>query len=102
MPINELSLNTFTESIAGMKNYNINFQQTNENEYKKILKILSKAISGELTNRQKECIVMRYYQKLTVTEIANKLYVGKSTVSRHIKKAKLRLQKILNYYLSNS
>lgn len=102
MPLNELSLTNFTESIAGLMEYNIKLQQTNESEYKKILKILTKAISGELTDRQRECLTMKYYQKLTVTEIAGKIGVGKSTVSRHIKKAKLRLERVLNYYITLS
>ena len=100
MPTNEVSLSSFTESIAGVMEYNAKFQHSNENEYRKIVKILSKAILGELTERQRECLTMRYYQKLTVTEIASRLGVGKSTVSRHIKKAKLRLQHVLNYYIS--
>ena len=59
MPLNELSLTNFTESIAGLMEYNIKLQQTNESEYKKILKILTKAISGELTGRQRECLTMK-------------------------------------------
>ena len=95
----KLPLNEFTESLAGMIEYNRSYSQNNENEYKKLLKILSKIIEGELTTRQKECIVLKYYNKLTVTQIAFKLGVGKSTVSRHISKAKNRLHKLLTYYL---
>ena len=57
-------------------------------------------MEGELTGRQKECLILKYYKNLNVTQIALKLGVGKSTVSRHIKKAKLRLYKVLNYYLN--
>lgn len=96
---NKLSLTEFTESIAGMMEYSKGMQYTNEKEYKQLLRILSKVIVGELTERQQQCIVMRYYKNLTVTEIANQLGIGKSTASRHIKKAKTRLYKILDYYI---
>ncbi len=96
---NKLSLTEFTESIAGMMEYSKGMQYTNEKEYKRLLKILSKVIVGELTERQQQCIVMRYYKNLTVTEIAYQLGIGKSTASRHIKKAKTRLYKILDYYI---
>lgn len=95
----KLSLNEFTESVAGMMDYNQKNQFTNEKEYKKLLSILTKVIVGELTERQQQCIVMKYYKNLTVTEIAIKLGIGKSTVSRHIKKATTRLYKLLDYYI---
>ncbi len=95
----KLSLTEFTESIAGMMAYNKEYQYTNESEYKRLLRILSKVVAGELTERQRQCIVMRYYKNLTVTEIGHQLGIGKSTVSRHIKKAKSRLYKILDYYI---
>lgn len=96
---NKLSLTEFTESIAGIMEYSKGMQYTNEKEYKKLVKILSKVIAGELTERQQQCIVMRYYKNLSVTEIACQLGIGKSTASRHIKKAKTRLYKLLDYYI---
>lgn len=99
MSNNKLQLNEFTESLAGMLEYSKTFERNNEYEYKKLLKILSKIIIGELTERQRECIVMKYYKNLTVTQIACDLGVGKSTISRHISKAKKRLHKVLKYYL---
>ena len=95
----KLSLNEFTESVAGMIEYNKETRFTNENEYKQLPRILTKVIAGELTERQQQCIVMRYYRNLTVTEIAAQLGIGKSTASRHIKKAKTRLYKLLDYYI---
>lgn len=98
----KIQFTEFTESLAGMIAYDKHFESTNFNEYQRLLKILSKAIIGELTERQRECITMRYYQKFSVTEIAVKLNIGKSTVSRHIKKARIRLQKILDYYIESN
>lgn len=98
MPNKSLPLNEFTDSLAGMFEFVQENSGTNAEAHKKALKILSKVISGELTERQRECIFMRYYQNLTVTEIACRLGVGKSTVSRHISKAKKRLYKVLKYY----
>ena len=100
MSRNKLTLNEFTESLGGMIEFNQKLSATNQNEYKKILHILTKAMEGELTARQKECLILKYYKNHNVTQIALKLGVGKSTVSRHIKKAKMRLYKVLNYYLN--
>lgn len=102
MQIKKLLLTDFTDSIAGMLDYNAKIYPTNQNERDKILKIVGKAVCGELTDRQRECIIMRYCQKLTVTDIAFKLGVGKSTVSRHIKKARARLHRVLDYYISTN
>lgn len=101
MQKNRVQFNEFTDSLAGMIEYSQKLNATNENDYKKIIKVLSKAIDGELTDRQKECIMLKYYKNLNITQIAYELGVGKSTVSRHVKKAKIRLHKILDYYLSS-
>lgn len=98
----KIPLTEFTESLAGMIEYNQKLQITNEREYKRLLKILSKVVAGELTDRQQECVIMKYYKNLTVTQIACELGVGKSTVSRHISKAKNRLYKILGYYMGSN
>ena len=49
-------------------------------------KIVSLAIENELTERQKQCISMRYLKTMPVCDIANKLEISSATVYKHIRK----------------
>lgn len=64
-----------------------------------IKKMLPNFIEEELTSRQREIIMLYYYQGLNMCEIARTLNINKSTVSRIIKRAKLKLKKFIKYYI---
>ena len=66
-------------------------------EHKKMLRTLALAAKGELTSRQAECVRLRYGEGKGVSEIAAELGLSPSTVSRHLKKARGRLSKVLRY-----
>lgn len=55
------------------------------------------ALRDELTKQQRTYITAYYYEGLTMEEIAEKFSVNKSTVSRTIKRAKNRLERVLRY-----
>lgn len=97
MPRRRVSLNGFTESLVSSYIYR-NRKFDNDEDYKKVLKILSLAMQKELTERQLECVTMYYGDMLRLVDIADKLNVAPSTVCRHLQKAKKRLQHILEYY----
>jgi RNA polymerase sigma-70 factor (sigma-E family) len=46
---------------------------------------------GDLSPRQRACVVLRYYQDLPVTDIAAVLGVAEGTVKRHLSEAIARL-----------
>lgn len=56
-------------------------------------KLLKKAGGICLTERQKLIVDLYYYRGLTMPEIAEELNINVSTVSRHLKAARLRLIK---------
>lgn len=95
-----LSLDNFTESLAGFAKYK-ELEFGDNGEYKKLVKVLLKAIDGELTSRQRECLILYYGQNLKMSEVASKLDIGIPAVSRHIKKAKFRIKKVMVYYFDN-
>ncbi len=95
-----LSLNNFTESLLGYENYQRDRFDDNS-EYKKMLEVLVQAIDGELTDRQKQCVILYYGKQFTLKAIASSLGISESTVSRHLKKSRKRLEKVLKYYFSN-
>lgn len=66
-------------------------------EHERLLRTLERAAEGELTPRQIECLRLMYAEGRSVCEIAETLDVKPSTVSRHLKKARARLQKVLEY-----
>lgn len=65
----------------------------------RLLHNLSRAMTEELTTRQQEMLQMYYYEGLNMTQIAARLGVNKSTVSRTLCRARRRLHHILQYSL---
>ncbi len=64
----------------------------------KMLCALKRAAVGELTGRQKECVALYYARGLSQAETAKYLGITVATVSRHLKKARTRLRRVLEYY----
>lgn len=59
--------------------------------------VLKSAIEFELTKRQRECIKLYFYSGLTEEQTAHELGITKSTVCRHLQKAKSRLSRAVQY-----
>ncbi|CAB1241773.1 Sigma-70 family RNA polymerase sigma factor [Ruminococcaceae bacterium BL-6] len=91
-----LCLDLFTERMAGVQAWR-SAQEEKDLEYRSMLKALRKAAEGELTERQRQCIRLCYYEGLTARDAARKLGINESTVSRHLKKARNRLACVLRY-----
>ncbi len=76
------------------------FEHGTNNRQLEILKSeLKRAIESELTERQKEMVNEFYFDGLSVTAIARKHNISKSTVSRHLSRARERLKGALKYGL---
>lgn len=93
-------------SIFGIteKNSNLVFFESdfssasNKSDLNRMRKIMMRAVLNELTTRQRECVVMYYYENKKIDHIAKELSVCKSTVSRHIKAAEKKLKNVAKYY----
>lgn len=72
---------------------------TNSQRRQRLLHNLSRAMTEELTPRQQEMLHLYYYEKLNMAQIAGRLGVNKSTVSRTLCRARHRLHHILQYSL---
>lgn len=93
-----LNMDEFTESLFSFNQYSKNsFGDKNRNR-EKMIKSLKNVIEGELTDRQKTCILMYYGNNMKMKSISETLGVSVPCVSRHIKKAKKRLTKTMKYY----
>lgn len=71
-------------------------------EHGRMLRAMMRAAGGELTARQAECVRLRYGEGKSMSEIAAQLGVTPPTVSRHLKKARIRLRKVLEYFYPGS
>lgn len=58
---------------------------------------LKTALRDELTDRQRECVTLYYFNGMTEEQTANELGITKSTVCRHLQKAKRRLYRVVRY-----
>ena len=72
---------------------------TNNRQLTALKQALVRAIDSELTERQKAMVIEFYFKGETVTSIAQKYGVSKSTVSRHLSRSRERLKKALKYGL---
>jgi len=91
-------LDEFTESLISLSRYNKNVFDTNDTHHKKMIDSLKNIIKGELTQKQRICVLLYYGENMKMKEISSKLGICISSVSRHIKKGKQRIQKTMNYY----
>lgn len=90
---------SITERNTHLLYYN-DFEDSEDNsrEVERMKKILHKAISGELTDKQRYCICEYYLNGRSMKKIATDLNVNPSTVTRHIQSAKRRLRRVAQYY----
>lgn len=71
----------------------------NQNDLRMAAALLRLAVKQELTGRQRECVERYYYRQQTMEEIGECLHISKSTVCRHLQRARLRLQRAVSYAL---
>lgn len=72
-------------------------EETNSAKIRSAVSLLSTVIACELTQRQKECVSLYYYSGLTMAEIASRLGINKSSVSRAISRARARIERSMKY-----
>lgn len=70
----------------------------NRAERAKMKRIMLRAIRHELTDRQRECVMMYYLEGMRMKDIADAMHLSKSTVTRHIQSAMRKLRKVASYY----
>ena len=81
--------------------YDFDFESTNEYELSKIKELLPRVINDRLTERQKQCVKLYYFDNFTMKEIGLQLGIDRTTVSRTLKRARERIKKSLNYYIQS-
>lgn len=73
--------------------------EDNDARMQRLRRNLKKAIDQELTGRQQTMLLMRYSENCSQTDMATRLGVDKSTVSRTLARARKKLARVLQYSL---
>ena len=71
--------------------------EDNGQELGRLRRNLLRALSEEVTERQRQVLFMYYEENMKMREIAEALGVERSTVSRTIKRGEVRLRRCLRY-----
>lgn len=66
----------------------------NSRDREKMKKMLVNAMQYALTDRQRQCLYMYYFENRPMGDIADAMGLHISTVSRHIKAATVKLKKL--------
>ncbi len=82
---------------ADMAVYARDMAQDNSEEHSRLKRNLVRALREDVTERQREFLLLYYGQGMNMREIGEKLGVDKSTVSRTIKRGEARLRRCLRY-----
>ena len=88
-----------SEWIGDMTVYLRETGEDNSLQLERLRRNLRRAREAELTDRQRQLLERHYDQRLPVTEIARRLGVHTSTVSRTLERARQRLRRCLRYTL---
>lgn len=69
-----------------------------EDSLRKLKKLLLNVINNELTPRQKEIIVLYYFNGIDIVTIARQLGISPQAVSAVMSRARVRMYRIMQYY----
>ncbi|MCR5112232.1 MAG: sigma-70 family RNA polymerase sigma factor [Ruminococcus sp.] len=98
MPIRESYSDTFTgQADSGIRA--ILYDKSEDDGVRKLRKLLLNVINNELTPRQKEIIVLYYFKRTDIVTISKQLNITPQAVSAAMKRARLRMYRIMKYYI---
>ena len=71
--------------------------EANSEQLARLAAHLPQAIDLELPERQRQMVIMYFYENMNTRQIARELQLNPSTVSRTLRRATQRLQRVLRY-----
>lgn len=98
MPRRESYSDTFTgEADKGIRA--ILESDGEEESVRRLRRLLLNVINNELTPRQKQIIMLYYFRRVDIVRIGEQLGITPQAVSAAMSRARLRMYRILQYYL---
>lgn len=92
-----LSISELAGDIQGLKNWEKGSAESNTEQVARMKKKMKEAIETELTPRQREVLLIVLSKGCSQVEIAKELGVNRSTISRTLSRAVVKLRKVLRY-----
>lgn len=80
-----------------LSNESVNEDNNNAHRREQLLKLVRRLVNEVLTEKQRELIVMYYFEQHSMTEIADTMGLNKSTVSRGIARGLARINDRIQY-----
>lgn len=93
---------TYSDTFTGKADEGIRLileGKTDEDRRSRLRNVLLKVINNELTLRQKQIIMLYYFQNKDMVCIGRELGVTPQAVSAAMSRARLRMFRILQYYI---
>ena len=82
---------------ADMAEYARIMSEDNTDQLSRIRRNLIRALKSDVTEKQRQALLLYYAERMTVTQIGRQLGVQPSTVSRTIHRGEQRLRRCLRY-----
>lgn len=95
-------LNSYSDEFSGDTDKGIRSileYESDDESGNRLRRILLKVINNELTPRQKEIIMLYYYKGTDTVKISQKLGITPQAVSAAMARARMRIYRILQYYI---
>lgn len=92
-----VSLGQYEDNLFSLDKFYQNDLKMNNDQRLSAENAVIMAIDEELTNKQREVLLLYYFEGKSTIEIAKMLGVNKSSVSRLLSRAKMRIEKVLKY-----
>lgn len=78
------------------KNY-VGVEDVPDSKRERLKKIMKIGLIQELTDKQRECMLKRYVNGMSVKDIADAMNLKPSSVYKHVRVAKKRMARLYNY-----
>ena len=88
---------TYTDELMELRHWRSAEGDEPSEKLARLVAHLPRAIEEELTARQRQIVHLHFYDGLSVTQIAQKLGVHPSTVTRSLQRSARKLQHLLLY-----
>ncbi len=95
--------NSYSDTFTGEADKGIRMilgcKDEEEENAQRLRRVLLKVINNELTPRQKEIIMLYYFKDIDIVTISKRLDVSPQAVSAVMSRARMRMFRILQYYI---
>lgn len=85
-----------SETPGSLQAWLLDAAETNSDTVEHMRQAMRLAISEGLTARQREILLLHFYEEYSTAEIAQALGLNRTTVTRTLQRAKRRLRRLLN------